>query len=270
MGREEDAGRGSGPRGARLALAALCVALLGPGAAAHGAEVPAEDGDSCTACHGDPSFLVTNKKLYDYFQQWEGSIHQLEGVTCQKCHGGNPKAKKKEKAHGAGVAASDPSSGIYYKKIPQTCGSCHEDILEGFQQSNHYEHLDPKEADAQGPTCATCHGSINAEILNVNSVRAACSHCHNEETENNPEIPEEATAVLNKFLSIQRFYRYITIKAEPEEAKAFFSDLDPRLRRLSVTWHTFDLEEIEKGVADVLGRLKAKRDELRQRRAEAR
>ena len=131
-----------------LLLLALSLALLFSGRPAGAAEAEVED--ACTACHRDPALLVRNKKLYDYFQQWDGSIHQQEGVTCEKCHGGNPKATNKDQAHGAGVAASDASSGIYYAKIPQTCGKCHEDILEGFEKSNHYEHVAAEEGDEQG------------------------------------------------------------------------------------------------------------------------
>ena len=129
--------------------------------------------------------------------------------------------------------------------------------------------MTPEEDDQQGPTCVTCHGSIDAEILDVNSVEAACVRCHNFETDNNPDIPAKARDALNKFLSIHRFYRYITIKAEPDDARQFFADLDPRLRRLSVTWHTFDLDAIEAGIEEVLGLLKAKRDEIRQKRIAA-
>jgi hypothetical protein len=255
------------PSRAPLLLLALSLALWCSGQPAAAAETEIEG--SCTACHRDPALLVRNKKLYDYFQQWDGSIHQQEGVTCDKCHGGNRKAANKDQAHGAGVAASNPSSGVYYAKIPRTCGKCHEDILEGFQKSNHYEHVAAEGEDRQGPTCVTCHGSIDAEILDVNSVEAACARCHNFETDNNPDIPAKAREALNKFLSIHRFYRYITIKAEPEDAKQFFADLDPRLRRLSVTWHTFDLDAIGAGIEEVLDLLKAKRDELRRKRAEA-
>ena len=31
--------------------------------------------DSCVECHGKTSFLVTNKKLYNYFQRWRSSSH---------------------------------------------------------------------------------------------------------------------------------------------------------------------------------------------------
>jgi nitrate/TMAO reductase-like tetraheme cytochrome c subunit len=250
-----------------LLLLALAFAFVGPGRSAGGAETEAED--ACIACHRDPDFLVENKKLYDYFQQWDGSIHGREGVSCDECHGGDPKTAQKDKAHGEGVAASDTSSGIHYRNIARTCGKCHEDILEGFQKSDHFEHVAAKGEDKQGPTCVTCHGSIDAEILDVNSVEATCARCHNLETDNNPEIPEKARYVLNKFLSIHRFDRYITTRAEPDDASEFFADLDPKLRRLSVTWHTFDLDAIEASTAEVLDVLKAKRDEIRRNRAEA-
>jgi hypothetical protein len=258
-----EAGR---PRRAVGGLAALSLAalLLGLGTFA---DARAAEEDSCTACHSDPEFLVTNKKLYDYYQQWDGSVHDQEEVTCDECHGGNPRAKDKKTAHGRGVGASDPDSGVHYKSIPETCGACHEDILEGFQESEHFSHVEKqKRADKQGPTCVTCHGGINVGVLNVNTVEEVCARCHNQKSDNHPEVPEEARRLLNRFLSIHRFYRYITTNAESDEASAFFKDLDPRLRDLSVTWHTFDLDAVEQGTVGVLKTLKAKREEIRTRR----
>jgi hypothetical protein len=72
--------------------------------------------------------------------------------------------------------------------------------------------------------------------------------------------------VLNRFLSIHRFYRYISIHAGPEEARVFFSAFDARMEALSITWHTFDLEKIEAETAEALGVVKDKRAELRRRR----
>jgi hypothetical protein len=149
--------------------------------------------------------------------------------------------------------------------VADTCGACHDEILDGFQTSEHAAHLEKKDGK-QGPTCVTCHGSINVEILNVNSVEAACTRCHDSESDNHPDVPGEARSVLNRFLSMSRFYRYIAVHAAPDEARAFFAAFDPRLERLSVTWHTFDLEQIDAETAEALGILKAKRDELRRRR----
>jgi len=251
-----------------LAWTPLAFVLLAPPEAAaappESAASPAEN--TCEDCHRNPDFLVTNNQLYDYYQQWSGSVHQLEDVSCDDCHGGNARAADKETAHADGVRASDPASGIYFKNVPDTCGTCHEEILEGFSESQHFEHVEKKKGEEQGPTCVTCHGSIDSAVLNVNTVAEACARCHNAESDNQPENPEKARKILNRFLSIQRFYRYITIRAEPEEAQAFFSALDPKLRKLSVTWHTFDLDVIDAETTAVLGLMKAKRDEIRVRR----
>lgn len=245
-------------------LLASAVALL---CALPAGALGAEPKNSCEACHLDPDFLVTNKKLYDYYREWDVSIHKQEGVTCDDCHGGDPRAADKAVAHGAGVKSSDPASGIYYKNVPETCGTCHDDILDGFRESEHFAHVEKKKKDSeQGPTCVTCHGSINSEVLSVNTVEAACARCHNEEHDNHPENPEKARAILNRFLSIQRFYRYIGVNGEPQEVKGFFETMDPKLRALVVTWHTFDLKEIEQATESVLATLRAKRDEIRRRR----
>ena len=225
----------------------------------------AENEDSCVECHRDRNFLVTNKKLYDYFEQWDASIHKREDVGCADCHGGNPAAPGKKQAHGKGVGVSDAASGIYYKNVAETCGQCHEDVLAGFQESDHYEQIEKEKDEEQGPTCVTCHGSIDVSILDVNTVEAACARCHNEETDNFPENPAEAGRILNRFLAIHRFYRYVSIRAEPEEAREFLLEVDTLHRKLVVTWHTFDLEQIEKETDELLGVLKAKRDELKKK-----
>jgi len=226
----------------------------------------AERQNSCESCHANPDFRVTNRKLYDYYEEWSGSVHRQEQVTCDDCHGGEATASSKDAAHGDGVSASDPNSGVYYKNVPDTCGICHDEIFDGFRKSDHFKQVEKKEDEKQGPTCVTCHGAINSEVLNVNSVAESCEHCHNEETDNHPENPARAEAILNRSLSIRRFYRYIAIRAEPEEASAFFRMLDPKVQRLSMSWHSFDLKKIEEETREVMSLLTGKRDEIRARR----
>jgi nitrate/TMAO reductase-like tetraheme cytochrome c subunit len=253
-------------RRAALILTAVLVSHTLLAATAQGADA-SEQENSCEICHQNPDFLVTNKKLYDYYQEWSESVHRQEDVTCDDCHGGDATATDKAASHGDGISEADPSSGVYYKNVVDTCGTCHDDILEGFRKSDHFEQVDKaKEDEKQGPTCVTCHGAINSEVLKVNSVADACAQCHNEETDNHPENPEKAKAILNRFLSIHRFYRYIAIRAEPEEGKAFFQKIDPKLKRLTITWHSFDLEKIDEETREVLTLLTAKRDEIRTRR----
>jgi len=223
----------------------------------------AEDEDSCVECHQNRDFLVTNKKLYDYFQEWNASVHKQEDVSCTDCHGGNPDASDKKQAHGNGVGVADATSGIYYTHVPDTCGECHDDIMDGFKKSQHFQHILKASDEEQGPTCVTCHGSINVGILDANTVEAACERCHNAESDNFPENPQKAKRILNRFLSVHRFYRYISIRIDPKEAQEFFRGVDERQDKLAVTWHTFDLDQIEEETNQLLTVLKAKRDELK-------
>jgi nitrate/TMAO reductase-like tetraheme cytochrome c subunit len=239
-----------------LSLSLLAWLWPGPGLAAAEAE------DSCVACHSNPNFYVTNKKLYDYFQRWQESLHQQEGVTCVDCHGGNPKAPDKEGAHGAHLSESDASSAVNFRNIPRTCGECHEEIYRGFRTSEHFEKVVAEKQADQGPTCVSCHGSIDVAVLNVVTVEETCARCHNEVSDNHPENAREARGLLNRLLSIQRYYRYITVRGDPLETKEFFEKVDVQLRDLSVTWHTFDLAEIEKKTEIVLGSLRDKREKL--------
>jgi nitrate/TMAO reductase-like tetraheme cytochrome c subunit len=247
-----------------LCLASVLSALLlaAPDAIA---AAPSTGGNSCEDCHSNPDFLVTNKKLYAYYAEWSNSVHRQEGVECDDCHGGDATSSDEAASHGDGVGAADPRSGVYYKNIVETCGTCHEDVLEGFRKSTHFKRVQKKKGKEQGPTCVTCHGSINSEVLNVNNVGAACARCHNEKTDNHPEHPEKAKAILNRFLSINRFYRYITVRAQPDEARAFFEKIDPQIKHLAVTWHSFDLKAIDAETRQVLETLSAKRDEIRAR-----
>jgi hypothetical protein len=124
--------------------------------------------------------------------------------------------------------------------------------------------------EPSAPTCVTCHGASDVDDLDVTSVEQSCARCHDETRANHPEIPERARYLLNRSLSIHRSYRYIATNVEPEEAGTFFRDLDPRLQRLSVTWHTFDVDAAEEETGEVLALLKTKCDEIRKRLSEQR
>ena len=226
------------------------------------APLAAEAKDSCVECHSDPSLLVTNKKLYDYFQRWTSSLHAQEEVTCADCHGGNPEIGDKNGAHGGNLAGSKKESAVNFRNIPGTCGDCHEDILEGFRGSTHFERLLEEKKEQQGPSCVTCHGSINVAVLDVNTVEEVCRQCHNEASENHPENPRKARDLLNRLLAIHRYYRYINVRGDAVETRPFFEMVDTQLRDLSVTWHTFEVERIEEKTQAVFEALRTKRQEV--------
>ena len=103
-----------------LLVGALGLLTTGAGDGLQAAE------DGCVDCHSSAQFLVTNKKLYDYYRLWEASIHGQERIGCSDCHGGNPATMDKDAAHrGAGLPGGKASP-VSYQLIPKTCGQCHD------------------------------------------------------------------------------------------------------------------------------------------------
>jgi hypothetical protein len=256
---------------AALALAAVLGAPSVPsGGRADGAsEPPPRELESCVRCHSDPDFLVTHPKLYEYYRDWERSIHGQEEVTCFDCHGGDPEVSDARAAHAEFAGEKKSGSAVGFSSVHETCGDCHDEILEAYRESEHYAKLKQKKGKRHGPTCVTCHRSMNTQTLDVTTVEAACARCHNEETKIAPEVPQEARATLNKFLSIDRFHRYVAARMDPAQSGLFFRQIDGRVASLSVLWHTFDLERIEGETQAVLEVMRRKRDEIRKQRAAA-
>ena len=222
--------------------------------------------DTCINCHRNPDFVVTNKKLFDYFKEWNLSIHAQEGVSCSDCHGGNPEASKKNTAHGGKGGTQKMQSAVNFRNIPETCGQCHDNILDSYHKSNHFRHLKIRKQEQQGPNCVTCHGSLNSVALNVNTVKQTCLICHNPKSGNHPEIPEKAEWLLNKFLSIHRLFRYVTVRGDSAQDRDYVKKVNIKIESLSEDWHKFDLTNFQKEVTQTLDSLKAKRNEIRKER----
>ncbi len=131
---------------------------------------------TCSGCHSNKEFvrqhaLGTGPSPGELFKE---SIHEKTGeVTCTSCHGSH-----------ALRSLIDPQSSIFRSNIPQTCGTCHAQIMEQFDQSIHGVLAARGRSDS--PTCTSCHGihGIKAKIdpdSPVNEKRIAlttCPQCH--------------------------------------------------------------------------------------------
>lgn len=232
-----------------------------------GSGLMAKGQDTCVDCHSNPKFEVTNKKLFNYFQEWELSIHKNEDVSCADCHGGNKHIASKEGAHGNKVTIAAKESSVNFKRIPETCGKCHKDIYKGFKQSRHFEMLVRKKAEKQAPTCVTCHSSINSQALKVSTIKEACSKCHNIRSKNHQKVPLNAHMLLTRFRSIKRFNNYIKAKGDPNDpkTKSIIEESNKKIKNLSVTWHTFDIDEIEVQTMKLLDFMKQKREQIKRK-----
>ena len=103
--------------------------------------------------------------------EWRKSWHYKNGVSCQDCHGGDPKdAARSMKPESGFVGVPKP------KKVPEFCGKCHLGIKENYLESGHGKAL---KATGRGPNCVTCHHSHDIQKADINIINEKlCGVCH--------------------------------------------------------------------------------------------
>ena len=150
----------------RGALAALLLASCALFAAPQPARAaaPEQPETVCIQCHGTlPDRLGAPVKL------WRTSIHSENGISCNACHGGDPKdaADAMNRARGFLGAPKETD-------IPAFCGRCHPGVMKDYLASAH-----GKKLGMGGPHCVTCHGNhqvVKASLDLINE--KSCTRCH--------------------------------------------------------------------------------------------
>jgi hypothetical protein len=130
--------------------------------------------NQCAACHSKITapLSVSNK----YFE-WHVSLHRDNNIGCDSCHGGDPAAKDKNKAHQQMLLSSDSQSKVHLVNLPQTCGACHDGVVKSFVESTHYQKL---KGTGMGPSCTSCHAHMASAVAKSPADAAAkCASCHN-------------------------------------------------------------------------------------------
>ncbi len=230
-------------------LVAGGVLVLAPLARPAGGE---ETENYCVQCHLK---LLTSSFVAVRSHDWKGSVHQKHGVTCDKCHGGNPHAADQKEAHVGVLGSSDPRSSVYFKNTPSTCGKCHGAELYEFSRSNHYEML---ESEGKGPTCVTCHGSMVVTVLSPDDVAAVCDRCHNERMGIFPYVPQKARAVLlllRESMALADAASKLYHPAEGSPDAAYLTDAQSDLHTAKLDWHRFDLDTLTDHLQDAYNSL---------------
>lgn len=97
--------------------------------------------------------------------------HWSSDVQCSACHG----------TSGEHVDAEDnsakPDSVWTDMNVHNLCGSCHDEILDIYEQSGHAKFaLGTVERDTIGATCVTCHGAHG--LAAKTAIDTVCTRCH--------------------------------------------------------------------------------------------
>jgi hypothetical protein len=211
-------------------------------------------GISCSLeCHAD-EFRGLASSAYI---QWSESKHGLNGITCEKCHGGNASAYYKEDAHEGIIPPTDPSSPLYYTKVPELCGQCHRSELEAFKQSRHYVLL---ETLHQAPSCTTCHPPHKYDVRKPEEFVRFCGACHAEDGGVAPlNIPYESERVIERTILLKESLdllekRTREAKAQGYDVSATLSKIkaaEAELERIPEKWHSFDITGLKTSIDSV-------------------
>lgn len=139
----------------------------------------------CISCHEDEAvtsqapMLPKPARIKAYEKSVHGYAFIVKGEaiapTCTDCHGSH-----------RFLPADNPNSPIFKQHISATCGQCHRDIANHYNQSVHGISL--AKGILESPTCTDCHGEhdilqpANPESkVFVTNVSKTCSDCHTAE-----------------------------------------------------------------------------------------
>ncbi len=178
---------------------------------------------ACITCH---------EALGGYFAkpitEWKSSIHHQFGVTCDRCHGGNPKVKvgnvrqlSPTKFLAIQTAAMSKAYGFVGKPSGRTlfnmCAKCHAATVRMYSGSIMGKVYLQKKG---GPSCVTCHHAHHNAIPAVPKV---CEQCHKDTTGFTQIDPMNVTAATIVQLSKIRIRlaREKTVGTRPALAPSF-------------------------------------------------
>jgi hypothetical protein len=209
-------------------------------------------------CHKQPDVRASLEGWrQDNYAKWVGSIHGVKGITCDKCKGGNPNQSIKELAHIGVKKSTDPSSPIYYTRIPETCGACHQEVYEWFVQSKHFQNL---YGHRLAPDCTTCHGSHSISPVSPMAISEACKFCHNKLTGIKPNVPKEAKEALMLISQAEEAITKARIAVEiaKEQGKDMgraekdIREAESKLEKSRSMWHAFNIGDFRKNLLEAM------------------
>lgn len=224
--------------------------------------------NNCVTCHAQITQPVA---LSNRYFEWHASAHKDVGVSCEKCHGGDPATTDKAKAHVGIYPYADPKSQIHFRNLPVTCQSCHQGIVNTFVESKHYQTL---KTTGLGPSCSNCHAHMASEVvLSPQQISTLCAYCHdtvNGALPPRPDISQKAEAILQALnradvavgwaTSLLREAEMKRLSIAPERIQV--QAAQGLLKDAKFNWHSFALEMTQKKADDAFSLAMKAKDDL--------
>jgi hypothetical protein len=133
---------------------------------------------TCGACHGNETVIAREKLAGgNILSRFQDSIHGralnrsglIVAPNCSDCHGSHDIRRR-----------DDPLSRVHQRRVPATCGTCHEGIRHEFERSVHAAAL--ASGGMRAPACHDCHTAhqierVETERWKLDIIRE-CGTCH--------------------------------------------------------------------------------------------
>jgi predicted CXXCH cytochrome family protein len=254
------------------AVCALCAFLARSATASDQEDLAAFDGNSCVKCHSND---LRTSTLSNKYLEWHLSTHKLSGVSCDKCHGGNPGTNSKDKSHEGMLPPSDENSMTNPKNLPTTCNACHQEAATAFTKSRHFAVL---KASGGGPSCDACHEHMSSNVVTTPAEGAAlCAKCHTPggatAASKHLQVPAKAEELMasieradgivvwaTSLLDVAK-ERKVDVTAEDRDLRA----VDATLKEAKANWHTFTLVGVKEKADQAFERGTKVKDALRKK-----
>jgi ssDNA-binding Zn-finger/Zn-ribbon topoisomerase 1 len=225
--------------------------------------------NNCVTCHAQ---LARPLHLTSKYAEWHISTHKEKAVSCEKCHGGDPKITDEKKAHAGVIPPKDAKSRLHPQNLPETCNACHTGIVSSFVESKHYQRL---KSAGLGPSCTTCHQHMASQVLYTPEETASlCATCHdspNKLMTPQPEVPQKANDVMQSIrranlvvvwadrLFDEADNRKVDVSEERKEQKI----VKAVLAEAKISWHAFNLDSVRRKADDAFEMGTKVKDSLR-------
>lgn len=202
--------------------------------------------DTCGRCHADAARMAKYAIPTNQLEQYRTSVHwadlkkgDLAAPNCASCHG-NHGAKPPEVASVAAV-----------------CGNCHVLFEENYDKSVHQPIFSGASGGGGCIVCHSNHGIQQPSTAMLEGPKAVCSGCHEPGSAGAKTAAQMAQSIdgLGAALKNSEAVLAEADKAgmEVSEAQVRLDDGREDLVKARLAMHTFDLQEMQKPIADGMG-----------------